>query len=75
MFGWFWIPAIIFVIFVAPIWIISHYVTRWKSGNTLTREDEALLSELWQSAEKTEARLNALERILDADNSGWRKDI
>ncbi len=72
MFGFFWIPAIIFVAFVAPIWIISHYVTQWRTGKALSREDEDLLNELWQTAERMESRVNTLERILDTEAPDWR---
>jgi phage shock protein B len=72
MFGFFWIPAIIFAVFVAPIWIILHYVTQWRTGKALTREDEDLLNELWQTTDRLEARLNTLERILDTESPDWK---
>lgn len=58
---------------VAPIWILFHYITRWKTTKTISNEDENILAELWESAEKIEARLNNIERILDTDSSDWRK--
>ena len=61
------VPLILFVVVVAPIWIIAHYTTRWRMTKTLTPEDEKQLAELWQIAERMEERMGNLERILDAE--------
>jgi phage shock protein B len=66
---------IVFLIFVAPIWIIAHYVTRWRTAKVLSAEDERMLAELWEMAPKLESRVNTLERILDAEAPEWRKQI
>jgi phage shock protein B len=68
-------PLIIFLAVVAPIWIIAHYVTRWRAAKILTAEDESMLSELWETAPKLESRINALESILDAEAPEWRKQV
>ena len=65
-------PLIIFLAVVAPVWIIAHYVTRWRTAKTLSADDETMLSELWESAAKMEARIVTLEQILDAEAPGWR---
>jgi phage shock protein B len=66
---------IVFLIFVAPIWIIAHYVTRWRTAKVLSAEDERMLAELWEMAPKLESRINTLERILDVEAPEWRKQI
>jgi phage shock protein B len=66
------VPLILFVIVVAPVWIIAHYTTRWRVAKSLTSEDERLLTELHDSAARMEARLQSLETILDAESPGWR---
>jgi phage shock protein B len=66
---------IVFLIFVAPIWIIAHYVTRWRTAKVLSAEDERMLAELWETAPKLESRINTLERILDVESPEWRKQI
>jgi phage shock protein B len=66
---------IVFLIFVAPIWIIAHYVTRWRTAKVLSAEDERMLAELWETAPKLESRINTLERILDVEAPEWRKQI
>jgi phage shock protein B len=67
------VPLILFIVVVAPIWIIAHYITRWRQTRMLSSEDEKLLTELWGSVEKMEARIGNLERILDAEVAEWRK--
>ncbi len=64
--------GILFLVIVAPIWIIAHYATRWRTARTLSREDEALLVDLRGGVDRMEARIRTLERILDAEAAGWR---
>jgi phage shock protein B len=61
------VPLILFMVVVAPIWIIAHYTTRWRMAKTLSPEDEKQLAEIWQVAERMEERIANIERILDAD--------
>lgn len=65
--------GILFMVIVAPLWIIFHYTTRWRTSKTLSSEDEKLLADLWRSLERMESRMVSLERILDADCDDWRK--
>ena len=67
------VPLILFMVLVAPIWIIAHYVTSWRTAKTLSSEDETLLAELWANANKAEQRIRNLERILDAEAAEWRE--
>lgn len=67
------VPMVIFLAVVAPLWILMHYITRWRSAKTLSGEDEKMLQDLWQTAEKMEDRIGTLERILDAEAPQWRK--
>ena len=64
--------GILFMVIVAPLMIIFHYTTKWKQNKTLTGEDEKILSELWDSAERIENRIRNIERILDTDAPDWR---
>lgn len=69
------LPVILFLAVVAPIWIIAHYATRWRATKSLSTDEEQLLEELWESAERMEQRINSLERILDAEVTDWRKKL
>lgn len=66
------IPIVLFLVIVAPIWLILHYATRNSASKRLTSKDEALLEELHENARRMEERLHNLERILDADAPEWR---
>lgn len=68
-------PLILFLVIVAPLWIIVHYVMRWRSTRTLSADDEKILAELWESVPKMEARIKNLERILDAEVPNWREQL
>jgi phage shock protein B len=61
------VPLIIFLVIVAPIWIVAHYTTRWRMAKTLSPEDERQFAELWQIAERMEQRIDSIERILDTE--------
>lgn len=65
--------AIIAMTVVAPLVIVLHYVTKWKTSKGLSHEDEKMLEELWESAQGMESRINALETILDNEVADWRK--
>ncbi len=56
--------AIIFVAVVMPMWIVFHYVTRWRNSRGLAAQDEKLLTDLWDAARRMEERLDNLERAL-----------
>ncbi|HEX8191761.1 MAG TPA: envelope stress response membrane protein PspB [Allosphingosinicella sp.] len=60
------------VLFLGLPWIIFHYITKWKSAATLTREDEDLLDELHDVARRLDERMCSIERILAAENPNWR---
>ena len=69
------ILSIIFMVVVAPIWIVAHYLTRWRRSRKLSAEDERGLGELYEAARKMEARMAALESVLDAEAPGWRRRV
>ena len=71
----FMVLGIIFLVIVAPIWIVAHYLTRWRRSRKLSAEDERSLGELYEAARKMEARLAALERVLDAEAPEWRTRV
>lgn len=64
--------VVIFLVIVAPIWLILHYATRNSANRRISSKDEALLEDLNENARKMEDRIHTLERILDADNPEWR---
>lgn len=66
------VPLVLFMLIVVPIWLILHYATRNSANRRLSTKDEVLLEELHESARKMEERIRTLERILDDDSPNWR---
>ena len=70
------IPAAVIValllVIVAPIWIVAHYATRWRTARMMSKEQERVLSDLWELAQGMERRVESLETILDSEAPGWR---
>ena len=71
-FGFFFVPAILFIVVVLPIWLLLHFLTRWRASRGLSTEDERMLADLWKNARRLEERVATLETILDAEAPGWR---
>ena len=68
------VPIIIIpAIFLGLPWIIFHYITKWKSQGSLTTEDENLMDELHEMARRLDDRVATIERIMTAENPGWRQ--
>lgn len=66
------IVPILLITVCFPIWIVFHYITKMKTSKGLTVEDEKMLSEIWESTNKMDERINTLERILDIEAPTWR---
>jgi len=60
------------MLFIGLPWLVFHYVTRWKTQSSLTREDENLLDDLHDLARRLEERVSTVERIMAAENPNWR---
>ncbi len=67
--------AILFTVVVLPLALILHYVTKWKEAKGLSNDDEKMLEDLWQDAQRMESRVNTLETILDDEIPDWRKRV
>lgn len=65
-------PLIVFLIFVAPLWLILHYRSKKKTAGGLSEDDFQRLQTLSEKAEKMQKRVDTLERILDAETPNWR---
>jgi phage shock protein B len=62
----------ILALLIALVGLIFHYVTKWKTAPTLTRDDEAMLDELYQLARRLDARMDTVERLVAADNPAFQ---
>ena len=62
------VPAILFVIFVAPIWLLLHYRSSRKLGSGLSEQQMTRLTALVAQADLLQQRgLSAVERELLAE--------
>lgn len=69
----FFAPIILFMIFVAPIWVIMHYRTAAKKNVGLSDDEQQSLQELMEVADGLDQRIEILESILDQETPDWRK--
>jgi phage shock protein B len=58
------IAVILFIVIPAPLFIVLHYITRWKQSREMSNDDEQMLQDLWKLSQRLEERLDTLERIL-----------
>ena len=65
--------VVVSILFIGLPWLIFHYITRWKTAGSLTPEDENLLDALSDTARRLDERLGTIERIMTAENPGWRQ--
>ena len=66
-------PAMVFLIFVAPLWIIMHYRSKGRSQGMLTEDERTELERLASAADEMRERIETLESILDAETPEWRR--
>lgn len=68
------VPIIVIpTIFLGLPWMIFHYITQWKKNGGLSVEDENLLDELHDLARRLDDRMETIERIVAADDPGFRR--
>lgn len=71
----FFVPTVIFLCFVAPVWIFMHYRSKQKTQSTLSDAERFELESLSSQAERMVERIETLEAILDSETPGWRKRL
>lgn len=69
----FFVLGILFLVIVAPIWIILHYARSKRAHSILSREDRQELHSLEEKAEDMADRIETLESILDNETPTWRR--
>ncbi|SES84035.1 envelope stress response membrane protein PspB [Thalassotalea agarivorans] len=68
-------PIVIFLLVVAPIWLILHYRSKRQISQGLSEEEYIQLSDLAERADKMAERIQTLEAILDEEAPDWRKRV
>ena len=69
----FFVPTVLFLCIVAPIWIIMHYRSKQEAQGALSEDERAELEALAQTVERMNDRIETLEAILDAQTPEWRR--
>jgi phage shock protein B len=59
-------------LFVGLPWLVLHYLTKWRTQNNITKQDETLLDELHELSRRLHDRIETVERIVAADNPNWK---
>ncbi len=74
-FQFMFVPTILFMVVVAPIWISMHYRSVNKSSRSLSEEDRESIEHMLETVDKLTNRIGTLESILDADHPQWRQKM
>ena len=67
------VPAVLFMVVVAPIWLVMHYRSKRRGQAALSGEERAELERLTDLADRMGERIETLEAILDAETPDWRR--
>ena len=67
-------PIILFMVIVAPIWIVMHYRSKNTKQSGISESEHQRLKELTQIADSMMERIETLEAILDNEAPNWRKE-
>jgi phage shock protein B len=68
----FFVPTVVFLVIVAPLWILMHYRGKQRSQGELSAEERQQLEQLSVRADRMGERIETLESILDDETPGWR---
>ncbi len=69
------LAVIVFIAVPAPLFIVLHFITKWKQSREISGGDEKMLEDVWLLAQRLEERLESLETILDSELPDWRKKL
>ena len=69
------VPTILFLTVVAPIWITMHYRSVNRSSRSLNEEDRQSIEQMLETVDKLTDRIGTLESILDDDHPDWRQQV
>jgi phage shock protein B len=69
------IALIVFIAIPAPLFIVLHFITKWKQSREISGGDEKMLEDMWLMSQRLEERLESLETILDSELTDWRKKL
>ena len=68
------VPMVLFMVIVAPTWIVMHYRSVNRSSSQLSEDDRQALEEMLVAVDQMADRIESLEAILEADHPNWRQE-
>jgi phage shock protein B len=68
------VPMVLFMVIVAPTWIVMHYRSVSRSNSQLSEDDRQALEEMLVAVDQMADRIESLESILHADHPNWRQE-
>ena len=68
------VPMVLFMVIVAPTWIVMHYRSVNRSSGQLSEDDRQSLEEMLVAVDQMVDRIESLESIIDADHPNWRQE-
>lgn len=69
------VPTILFMVVVAPLWITLHYRSLSQSSRSLNQEDKESIEHMLETVDKLTERIGALEAILNEDHPDWQRTV
>ena len=68
------VPMVLFMVIVAPTWVVMHYRSMNRSSSQLSEDDRQAMEEMLVAVDQMADRIESLESILDADHPNWRQE-
>ena len=68
-------PSIIFLLFVAPIWIVTHYRYKSKMVKGISESETENIDQMLELIDKLTDRVETLEELLHNDHPDWQKNV
>ncbi|MCA2018377.1 envelope stress response membrane protein PspB [Vibrio tritonius] len=65
-------PLMVFILIVAPLWLILHYRSKRNFSDSLSHDDYEQLNQLSETSRQLQQRVQTLEKILDVESPNWR---
>ncbi|MEZ5596937.1 MAG: envelope stress response membrane protein PspB [Pseudomonadales bacterium] len=66
----FFVPTVIFMVVVAPTWLVLHYRSKQRLSHALSEQERSELIDLRSQAELMLERIDTLEAILEEQTPG-----
>ncbi|MFG1495601.1 envelope stress response membrane protein PspB [Saccharospirillum sp. HFRX-1] len=72
-FQFMFVPTILFIVIVMPMWLFMHYRYKNRVHASLNADDQSSLDELLRTLDQLNERVAALELILDERSPNWQR--